>query len=744
MKIEINKGLFLNIVEVPSKTNAKSIVTQPTNHLVIIDCSGSMHSQLPLIRHQLKNKLPSLLKADDTISIVWFSGRDQCGLLAEKVKVSNLNDLNHLNTSIDRWLNPMNLTGFVQPLQQVLKLTNDGGVYSLFFLTDGYDNQWSRQEIIDVTAKLKNVVSSAVFVEYGWNCNRQLMTEMAEEVGGSLVFCENFESYDPVISHTLSRSFRSNKKVSIAVDSPLHDLVFSTGNDAPVTYKVVNGKVTVPEEVSCIYYYSNDKYQETCQSIKDFPACDREIGIICQSLVILSQRMKSKTIKEVLAGLGDVKLFNIYANCFGKQNNTDFQKLCMEASLDNDKRFTDGRKYDIKIDEKAFTILDLLFLLSDDDGNKFVPSAMSYSRIGRLTEEAIDDLTDDEKAEINEMTANAKTTADFDKIQKRMKAIQKSKPDSLIFEYDDTEGFSITNLVWNESRPNVSLQVRYTGTVNLPKNKFGLPKEFPSFLYRNYTIIRDGIANMKELPVKLSHQTFNILRDKYLVGGSYDSTKTYMINLRDLPTINQMMVHNVSAKSLFNLQYALTVFKAAQKVYSAFRDKWFGKRESEGFKKLYGEDATAWLAEIGITDYSGFNPKTRQAEAVDFYMGVEMDISLAGFKSIPSFGEFSKKIASGKALTPREKLLKEAYEECMAHENDSPEKLKEWIAGVEKFVKTSTRAAIRKMAELKFAVIVGQVWFEEFPSINENTLTMDFDGSPVECKVELKDVEIKI
>ena len=119
MKLEVNKGLYLNIIEVPSHN--VSTVNQPTNHLVIIDCSGSMHSQLPMIRHQLKNKLPSLLKADDTISIIWFSGRDQCGLLADKVKVSNLNDLNHLNTSIDRWLNPMNLTGFVQPLQQVLK-----------------------------------------------------------------------------------------------------------------------------------------------------------------------------------------------------------------------------------------------------------------------------------------------------------------------------------------------------------------------------------------------------------------------------------------------------------------------------------------------------------------------------------------------------------------------------------------------------------------------------------------------
>lgn len=54
-------------------------------------------------------------------------------------------------------------------------------------MTDGYDNQWSQKQILDVTAELSNHVDNSVFVEFGWGCNRALMSKMAEVSGGSLL-----------------------------------------------------------------------------------------------------------------------------------------------------------------------------------------------------------------------------------------------------------------------------------------------------------------------------------------------------------------------------------------------------------------------------------------------------------------------------------------------------------------------------------------------------------------------------
>ena len=57
----------LNSCRVSSAKTASQSVEVPVNHVFVIDCSGSMHYDLPKIRIQLKNKLPSLLKQNDTV-----------------------------------------------------------------------------------------------------------------------------------------------------------------------------------------------------------------------------------------------------------------------------------------------------------------------------------------------------------------------------------------------------------------------------------------------------------------------------------------------------------------------------------------------------------------------------------------------------------------------------------------------------------------------------------------------------
>ena len=39
---------------------------------------------------------------------------------------------------------------------------------------------------------------------------------------------------------------------------------------------------------------------------------------------------------------------------------------------------------------------------------------------------------------------------------------------------------------------------------------------------------------------------------------------------------------------------------------------------------------------------------------------------------------------------------------------------------------------------------VGQVWFSEFASLAENTLSIDVNNTKLECKADLREVEIKL
>ena len=118
--VKIDENYYLVSQQVNS--NVTVTVNKPTNHIFVVDVSGSMSGELASIRTQLKNKLSNLMKEGDTISIVWFSGNRDAGILKEEVEVKSLKTLSDLNDAIDKWLRPVGLTAFLKPLQLVKEL----------------------------------------------------------------------------------------------------------------------------------------------------------------------------------------------------------------------------------------------------------------------------------------------------------------------------------------------------------------------------------------------------------------------------------------------------------------------------------------------------------------------------------------------------------------------------------------------------------------------------------------------
>ena len=62
--VKLDESYFLVSQEINS--NATVEIAKSINHIIVIDVSGSMSYDLPLIRNQLKNKLPNLLQEKDT------------------------------------------------------------------------------------------------------------------------------------------------------------------------------------------------------------------------------------------------------------------------------------------------------------------------------------------------------------------------------------------------------------------------------------------------------------------------------------------------------------------------------------------------------------------------------------------------------------------------------------------------------------------------------------------------------
>lgn len=755
--VKLTDSLHLVSHPVPIKSPTK-VVDLPVHHIVVIDCSGSMSGDLPEIRKQLKNKLPMLMKDKDSISLIWFSSRNEFGVIIEGVEVASVTDLSGVNNAIDRFLRPVGLTGFKQPLQEVGAVItrlakSKNGLYSMFFMTDGCDNQWSENDILKATKELQPLLANATFVEYGWYCNRPLLTKMAESVGGSLVFSENFIRYEPVFEDVMKKRFGGGKKVEIALQAtPMHDLVFAIGDNEILAFAPENGKVLVPESIGNLYYLSATRLANSNdETAQQSPVADA----VYASIYLLAQRMKSDTVFNVMKWLGDVRLIKEFSTCFGKQKYSDFQDNVAKCVFDSSTRWVEGYDTTLVPADDAYTVLDLLTDLAADDGNLFYPShpSFSYQRTGRKRIAAEVDFTDEEHEEIRALTESAKTPSDYAALAKRIDEIRATKT-GVSFTADDREaGYPVSKLVLNEDRPNVSAMVVIPGTVELPANQFNLPQKFPTKIFRNFTIVRDGILNVGKLPVSLTKDTWRKLRVADVVppDSIWTNGEIYELDIRKLPIINRKMVKEVSAKVLFEAEYELAQLKGNQKVYKHFTAAQFPEKSRAGLADQYGQDAADWLAGLGITD-NGFSPKTKAVESTDFYVAKKLTVDIKGLASLPKVEDVIKKLEDKKTLTDREQLLVPAIKDVGAFLNspgylkasDQKDVLKKWLAGKTETAVKDVRAIQRKMAEVKFSVIVGQVWFKEFSSLDENVMDIKLGDKEFKATVTLKEEQVKI
>ena len=67
-----------------------------------------------------------------------------------------------------------------------------------------------------------------------------------------------------------------------------------------------------------------------------------------------------------------------------------------------------------------------------------------------------------------------------------------------------------------------------------------------------------------------------------------------------------------------------------------------------------------------------------------------------------------------------------------------------WLEIEGQDVTKKTRKLIAEMARTKFAIIIGQSWFSEFKSLDENKMKIKLDKKEWECSVEMSEVQINI
>lgn len=784
----IDKALYL-VKQSVSKQPETPVVTDPTptHWLYVVDCSGSMYGQIDRVREHIKKKLPKMIGPKDRLSIVWFSSRGMYGTILEAEPVATLANLAEINKALDRWLRAMSMTGFKEALEEAGRLadkvTKDypGMLNALLFMSDGCENQWPRGDVLKTMTAIAPKFSSCTVIEYGMYADRALLSSMAEVAGGNLIFAQDFDQWQPQFDAVLSKKVSGAPKIEVTIPGdPVGGFVYALVNGDLITYGIDEGKVKVPDDTSEVFYLSpsviglqevnlTDLAQPNTKYVGEEFARTLAAGYAAVSLFAV--RMQPNVVFPLLKALGDVQYIEQFSTCFGKQKYSDFMDVAKAASFDSKLRLLKGYDPNKVPREDSFTVLDLLKILEGDDANRILmeDKRFRYSRIGRGKMDSNLVLTKEEQEEVNRLTtemieANKKKNAKLVlELTTKIASISENKPAPLEFKAEPApDGYSVDALVFNEDRPNVSLRVLRRGTVDIssritPEVKGKVPEIFPTQTYRNYAIVKDGLVNVEILPVTVSAATL-VKLDKVITDGlapkellQPDADGTLLINVKCLPVINRQMVKTASAEELFKIEWAMTKGDAAQKVFKDYRDRLVGKETSKGLKDTYGEELTKWLNELGFSDH-GFNPKGVQSESQDVYTGKELKVALKGFSSMPKVADIKEKMVKKAKLTPSATLMAPFIQQAedflasdaYAKAKDQKKAADEFFTKAARDAVSNKRSLISGKSQLAFTTIVGQVWFKEFASLDENSLDLQFDGLDIKGTVEMKEIEIRI
>lgn len=652
------------------------------NHVYVVDVSGSMHYDLPKIRQNLKNIVSVVAQPDDTFTVIYFSGRGQCGVVFENVLVSGSGTVDLMSKAIDRHLNTIGLTGFVDPLEKAMTLNLDTSKVSNFvMMTDGYDNQSSRSDILKKVEQLNLKYDSVSFIEYGYYADRDLISQMANAVGGLHIFAEGYEKYEGVIESVVKGVARVNN-VEVKVNKRSKQAVYTYGDQIRIV-DVVDGIAKVPEDTDKVYAVIPGELAN-----KNLP--QEQLYLI---LFFASKTGNSDLVWNALQALGDVALIEKYENAFTKQELSAFEEAVQLAVFSETLRLIKGQDFNRVPDKNAPTILHLLNSLVATESFLVMNSPYwEYNRIGRAS----------------------------------------TKEESLPrFVQGPAGRVSLKGLVFNSERPNVSLQTTLSGTVELPENDFDL-KRVPSFVTRNYTIIKDGIRNMDSLPVVFPESEIESLKGFAHEEIAVENGEAYWVfDLSKIPVINRSMVESIRLDKFAETVGFLESFKASLKVLThLIKEEGGSTAKTQGLIEKYGEDAAKWLSENGVRDY-GFSPVgTKSVEATDEYESVQVVYKIKGLSSLPTIDAVNKKLEANKKLNVADELI---AKNLAVYEGSDKAELES--AKVD-FTEEKRELEVQ-LAGMVYSLVLGRKWFgDEEVATTEVTLGRDLTAPMTVEKVK--------
>ena len=262
----------------------------------------------------------------------------------------------------------------------------------------------------------------------------------------------------------------------------------------------------------------------------------------------------------------------------------------------------------------------------------------------------------------------------------------------------DDVAMPFSDLVWNNEMINLSIRTKIEGHIELPDNELGLPHEYPTHIYRTFTIIKDGDIHVDKLDFSCSGETLPKIIDAVddyslsgdMVTGTLDLTRVPIIDKVSIPPV-EVFCGWIYARTVLH-----GIMKAAKHLIREERS-----------------EESAFLGEVGVAN-GVYNPPSRSIDS-DYYMASTLRFYIRGCTSLPSVSKVEERIVEGKDLTTGMEIV---YLGMSAVEGKTQKELEETMEDARNKMKALDRAINR----VRIAIMVCDKWFVGVPRKSEGFL----------------------
>lgn len=688
--IKIKDDLFVNVLPVTIPVEKESQIQEIQNQFLIFDRSGSMSGYLDDVVDtaiDYCNKLPD----GSTVSLGYFSGR---GDYALTVPYTLKKEINGVTTTLNSFRQALNLTNFIEILNKVNEIAGKLNVKSsMFFFTDGCHNSGGTKKDIEKALKeWTKYAQISLFVGYGY-IDRDIMSWMAQITEGSFVHLNNFNNFKAILEDFGISVEDSSPYIPVEVPTAEDIIPIGFSGKSVLEYTVDGGQVKYrpsKKEFRGLFFTTQSKVKNS----EDTSDIDISIERGIRALALVhSQKNNTLLSLELLSFLGDKYLIQSLYNSISPDEFSESETKIRKSIFSPKERFLEGTVKNFLPDPNAFCVMDAINILSEDENVKLYvrDKDFEYTRIGKKTEQT----------------------------------------DGPFVEYPDDLAVAFNDIVMNKERLNLSISTYTSGMVSLDpaqfKNnpftkedlaKFSLPDKYKVSSFRTYSVISDGRLQTKKLVVSdLSKDTINKLGT--ILTRRPDGK--YIVDFTALPVINKKYVKMTSAKTLAEKMWEEKLLSDEISVYNYFKKK-YEKEDKKDAKDAQQVDQLQFLVDHCYIKNGSYNPPMKTIAGEDEYEAYSFSIDLKGYTK-PSVSEVIKKLDAKKNTTPRELIIKEAYDNYMSSERaeDEYKAITKHIASL-----TTKLKDVRRFIQLsKFAVILGNKGqMDEFKSRENMELSL--------------------